>query len=228
MIEYLDGVREIVNYESNFKVRVFLNDEYEDYPHHWHPDAEIIMPLENGYTVKVDGQRYTLKDNDILVIPPGELHELYAPEAGKRIIVQFDGTLLHDFEGFASAFHMYHPCVKITRDEDESLHDRLMTLMTNIADEYFSNKPFREAAAYADLIQFFTMLGRNHLGNNKNLSHVECKKQHQYVDLMFKICHHIDQHCTEPMDIDDLADMAGFSKFHFHRVFKQVMNVSCY
>lgn len=28
--------------------------------------------------------------------------------------------------------------------------------------------------------------------------------------------------------MDDLANIAGFSKYHFARIFKQVMNISCY
>lgn len=228
MIEYLDGVHEIVNYHSDFKVRVFMNDEYEDYPQHWHLDTEIIMPLYNGYKVKIDEKVYELNEEDILLIPPGELHELFAPEDGKRIILQFDGMLLHEFKGLTSAFHMYHPCVKVSHSEIPELHDMLSGLVNGISDEYFSAKPFREAAAFGNLLQFFTLLGRNHIESNNEFSYVSKCKHYHHIDQMFKVCHYIDKHCTESLEIDYLADLAGFSKYHFHRVFKQVMNVSCY
>lgn len=32
---------------------------------------------------------------------------------------------------------------------------------------------------------------------------------------------HADRHFTEPLDLDTLASIAGLSKFHFQRVFKQ-------
>jgi AraC-like DNA-binding protein len=54
------------------------------------------------------------------------------------------------------------------------------------------------------------------------------QKQQEYIDLFFNVCNYINDHCTENIKMDDLADVAGFSKYHFSRLFKQVMNVSCY
>lgn len=228
MIEYLDGIHETVEYHSNFRLRVFDNDEYEDYPQHWHPDIEIIMPTENGYKVKLAQKFYELNVGDILVIPPGELHELYAPEKGKRIILQVDGTLLHEFKGFTSAFHLYRPCVKITPESMPKIYQQLSDLVRSISKEYFSTQPFREAAAYASFINFFTILGRNYIVTNEKLTHVKGQKQHQYINQVFKVCQYLDENFIESLDIDTMSKMAGFSKYHFHRIFKQVMNVSCY
>ena len=42
------------------------------------------------------------------------------------------------------------------------------------------------------------------------------------------MCGYISEHCTEPIVIDQLASLAGFSRFHFARLFKQFTNISCY
>lgn len=228
MIEYLNGVHEFVDYHGDFKVRVYMNDEYENYPQHWHPDAEIIMPLEGGYKVVVEGHTYELEPFDLLIIPPGELHELFAPPMGKRIILQFDGTMFHDLKGFNTIFHMYYPCVHIEKARMRGLSKELEEIIKKISREYFSSKPLREAAAYADLIQFFIILNRNYIGNNDALVSVKHQKQHQYIDEVFKVCQYMDNHFAEPIVIDDLAELVGFSKFHFLRIFKQVMHVTCY
>lgn len=228
MIEYIDGIHETVDYHSDFKVRVFSNDAYENYPQHWHSDVEIIIPIENKYRVKIAKKVYELNEGDILVIPPGEVHELYAPEKGKRVILQFDGTLLHNFKGFTSAFNMYHPCVHVKSKSMPKIHKQLSELALSITSEYFSSQPYREAAAYASLVNFFTILGRNYTVTNDKPAIVNGQKQHQYINQVFKVCRYIDRHCTESIEIDYLAKMAGFSKFHFHRIFKQVMNVTCH
>ncbi len=52
MIHNLHGIRETVDYENNSTfVLIYDNNEYEDYPYHWHTAAEIIMPIENWYEV---------------------------------------------------------------------------------------------------------------------------------------------------------------------------------
>lgn len=40
-----------------------------------------------------------------------------------------------------------------------------------------------------------------------------------YVSRINKVLDYIDQHLAESMKLDDLADVANFSKFHFHRIF---------
>jgi len=40
--------------------------------------AEILMPTENIFPVVCGDKEYILKENDILIIPPGELHNLKA------------------------------------------------------------------------------------------------------------------------------------------------------
>jgi quercetin dioxygenase-like cupin family protein len=52
------------------------------------------MPLENTYTAVIDSTEYKLNSGDILIIPSGQLHQLYAPESGKRLIMQFDCSIL--------------------------------------------------------------------------------------------------------------------------------------
>lgn len=75
----LNGVFEKVDFTGNSSIRLHWNREYEDYPAHWHAATEVIMPIENTYSVTMNKTQYALKEGDILIIPPGELHELYAP-----------------------------------------------------------------------------------------------------------------------------------------------------
>jgi AraC-like DNA-binding protein len=228
LIETLNGNHEIVNYHGDFKIRIYLNNEYEDYPQHWHTDSEIIMPTEKDYKVIIDETTYNLNEEDILIIPPGVLHQLFAPPTGIRIIMQFDCSLLYSLNGFNSAFHMFRPCVTITPSSMPNIHKELTTLIHDITSEYFSTQPFREASAYSMLIRFFTILGRNYMNRNDKFLTIKKQKQHEYVDLFLNVCNYINDHCTENINMDDIASIAGFSKYHFSRLFKQVMNVSCY
>lgn len=41
----------------------------------------------------------------------------------------------------------------------------------------------------------------------------------EYTLRMNKVLDHIDRHLAEPLELDALADVAHFSRFHFHRVF---------
>ena len=50
----------------------------------------------------------------------------------------------------------------------------------------------------------------------------------EYIEKFMSICTYINDHCTEDLSIEKLAARAGFSKYHFSRLFKQFTGVSCY
>jgi AraC-like DNA-binding protein len=228
LIEILKGIHETVDYHGDFKIRVYQNNEYEDYPKHWHTDTEIIMPVENTYKVIIDEKTYNLDVEDIIIIPSGELHQLYAPPTGCRIILQFDCNMLFSLNGFNSVFHMFHPCVTVAPSSMPNIHKELSSLILSITSEYFSTLPLREASVYSMLIRFFATLGRDRINRNVEFSNMINKKQPEYVNLFFNVCNYINEHCTENIKLDDIANIAGFSKFHFERLFKQVININCY
>ncbi len=228
MIEILNGIHETVDYHGDFKIRIFQNTECEDYPQHWHTDTEIIMPVENIYKIIVDEKTHVLDAEDIIVIPSGELHRIYAPTAGRRIIIQFDCNMLYSLSGFNSAFKILHPCVIVTPSSMPDIHKELSSLILNITSEYNSTLPLREASIYSMLIRFFAMLGRDCINSSDESSNTNNQKQLEYVNLFFNVCNYINDHCTENIKLDNIANIAGFSKFHFVRLFKQVMNISCY
>lgn len=228
MIEILNGLHETVDYRGDFKIRIYMNKESEDYPRHWHTDTEVIMPVDNSYRIVIDDNTYNLKNDEIIIIPPGELHQIYSPSSGYRIILQFDSTMLYSLKGFSSVFNMFHPCVVVTPSSMPNIHDELTSLLMNMASEYFSNQPFKDALVYSMLIRFFTILGRNCLKTDETFINIKNQKQLEYIKLFVKVCNYINQHCTENIKVEDIANIAGFSKFHFARLFKQVMNMSWY
>ncbi len=101
MIKILNGIRETVDYDLFSSIKLYRNMQDEDYPLHWHPAMEIIMPVKNNYTVVIDEVSHTFGEEDIFIIPPGTLHHLIAPSSdggGERLIMLFDyGLICNNF-----------------------------------------------------------------------------------------------------------------------------------
>lgn len=228
MIEILNGTKETVSYSEHFGIRLYLNEEADNYPVHWHTAAEIIMPLENRYTVIVNDTTYVLEPGDILILPPGELHEILAPEDGQRIILQFDFSLLYQLKGFDSAFHLLRPSCLIAVERNRELSLSLQKLLLDLKDEYFGHSLLKEPAAYALLIQFFVLVGRNIIHGETRSRITKGMNYHKNIDKLLKVCNYINEHCTEDIQVEGLAELAGFSKFHFTRLFKQFIGMSYY
>ena len=228
MIKILNGIHETVDYDAFRGLKLYHNVEAEDYPPHWHNALEIIMPFENSYTVEIDHTAHTLKEGDIFIVPAGVLHTLRAPSSGSRMILLFDYGLLCNVQGLDSLLHSLHPFALISVSAYPALNDKLRKILSEGEEEYQKKPPFTEAYIYSLIIQFFALLGRTSFSAENRFPGITVHKQHEYVEKFMEVCNYISEHCTENITLDDLADLSGFSRFHFSRLFKQFAGMSCY
>lgn len=227
MIEQLKGTHETVHFKENTNLRLYDNSKYEHYPAHWHSPLEILMPTEHDYTAICCNTTYHLNTYDILIICPGVIHSLYAPSQGRRIIFQADLTMLHQIKELESVLSYISPTFLISQEEDSTIHKEIKDLLLSIKKEYLTNEALNEASIYSKLIELFVIIGRNQK-KEKEYFDDNNNKQREYKDKFIWICNYISENCTESLTLDDVSQLAGFSKYHFSRLFKQFTNVSFY
>ena len=229
MIETLNGIFETVNYKQNTSIKLYDNDEYEDYPPHWHTTMEFIMPMDNIYTVECNNQTFTLREGDIILICPGCVHTLFAPPTGHRIIFQPDANALRFIKDIETLLNAIAPLIVITPESFPSIHGKIRELLIEIKNEYLSSSSsFSEAIIYSRLLEIIALIGRNYTRKPETQAVHVMIKQEEYMKKYIEICNYIDEHCSEDLNLDDIAKMSGFSKFYFSRMFRQFANVSFY
>lgn len=228
MIPQLEGTRETIKYDLVKGIRLYRNREVEDYPLHWHTALEIIAPIESGYTAIIDNQVIDFFPGDILFIPPGTLHQLKAPATGSRIILLADYSLIGNIPGVDSLFAAVNSSTLIRKADNPELADYLSKQINHLFEEYVNHDSFCAALIYSDLIRFLVAIGRAHLDTESKFPEATNAKRHEYIQRFMTICEYMTQHCAEDLSMDDLANLAGFSRFHFSRLFKQFTGLSCY
>lgn len=227
MIEVLNGIRETIIYDENMSIRFYYNNSFEDYPIHWQPAIEIIMPIENIYTVKIEENTIILNPGDILFISPGVLHQLFAPETGERYILLIEPPLFSNIKGLEALASMFYPYTLYT-DDSRKNKERMNQLMDNIYTEYSGNSDLKYASLYASILELLVIAGRNKTNLPIDIVNIKNTRSHKYVSKFLDICNYIDEHCTENIGIKELAALSGFSESHFIRLFKQFTNYSYY
>lgn len=230
MIESLNGIFETINYKQSTSIKLYDNDEYEDYPAHWHTNPEIIMPTENIYTVECYNQIITLREGDIVLICPGCIHTLYAPEKGRRIIFQADINPLRFMKEIETLVTIISPLIVITPEDFPSIYDKVKSLLLEIKNEYLSSSTsFSEVSIYSKTLEIITLIGRSRAAAGIETPSPDApRKQEEYIEKFIEICNYISAHCSDELHLEAVASMSGFSKFYFSRLFKQFTNVSFY
>lgn len=64
----------------------------------------------------------------------------------------------------------------------------------------------------------------------KALEHAEFPQQNHYIQSVYKVIFYIEQNYGYELTLEELSSVAGFSKYHFHRIFKSIVgeNLSDY
>lgn len=227
MIKILEGIKETVSFDPNKKIMLYNNTDFEEYPIHWHSPVEIIMPLEGDYSMECNNVPINLRVYDIIVICPGVLHHIYAHQ-GRRIIFQIDTQMIQFVPEIESLFALMQPAILVTPEDYPYVHEECVKLMKEIFDEYFGNAPMKDLSILQKFLHMLVMLTRARSDNNDKFIGSKPNKQQEYTEKFLSICDYINAHCTEDLSLDEVADMAGFSKYHFSRLFKEFAGMSFY
>ncbi len=228
MIENLNGIVETVNFKQSTSIKLYDNDVNENYPPHWHSAIEIVMQTENIYNLNCAGKSIDLREGDIIIICPGCIHSITAPETGKRIIFQPDSASLRFMHDVESLIHLMSPFIVITPEEYPQIHSMAQNILFDIDRIYAENSSFSEVDIYSKLLQLLSLVGKNYVRHNSDPESSNFLKGDEYFEKFIEVCDYIDEHCAEDLNLDDIAGKAGFSKFYFSRRFKQFTNVSFY
>lgn len=227
MIEVLNGIKETVVYKDIEGFKVHDNVDYETYPDHWHTPLEIIMPIENYYDVATKNELFSLQEEEILLINSGVIHGMPSTIHGERMILQVDISLLHNVPGIESTLSTIPQALLLTPRTAPGIHHRLTELMLDIFREYFSGGILISASIYAKLLEMLVLIGRGYTGKRSAFD-TSSGKQKEHTEKFMAVCNYIHEHCTEDLCLDDAAALAGFSKYHFTRLFKNFTGISFY
>ncbi len=223
------GKHEIPQYLLNAPCRFWLNSQSENYPSHWHSSTELIMPIENKYTLHTSDSTFELYPGDILLMPSGILHSITAPSYGSRFIFQFETDPLTKIHGFSDTQTIFITPHLISEKNMPDFYLYARNTVLDLAEYYWSDSPSKELHIYAALLHFFA--------NYKEYYHQKHEKKegeetfssnplHKYA-ITYALTY-IAEHYAEALSLEHVASLTGFSKFHFSRLFKNYTGQTFY
>ena len=222
------GEQEMVSYQKNSTVRIWYNDINVNYSFHRHNAMEIIMPVENYYDLESATEKYHLEPGDILIVPPRELHRMFAPPTGKRFIFLIDVSFMTNLQCFTAISPLLTEFIHITPINFGHIYNDIYQLFVQMRNEYFSSSPFCEMTIHSHILEVFALLGEDHLNNVDMYSGLNAVMQKEYMQRFNNVLNYIDEHFAEDISLEEVADYSGFSKFHFTRLFKKYTNSTFY
>lgn len=146
---------EIPPFLSDTSMRFWYNTQNTGYSTHWHDAQEIIIPLEENYTVIVQGTTYQLKPGDILIVPPGALHSILTPSCGSRFFFLYELNIFCQLTDFFRTQSLLSKPVLITADTCPEIYEQEIQLIMQAASHYWGNSSSKQLLIYACLMNFY-------------------------------------------------------------------------
>lgn len=223
----LDGNHEHVQVIKSSSMRFWYNTQPADFASHWHTALEIIMPLEGNYTAQILSETYVLNPGDIFIIPPGTIHSLQAPPEGARLIYILELNFLSQLPGYHYIQSLLSQPMRITYDDDSDYYIHEAKLILALAEYYWGQSITKEMNLYACLLSFFARIGEKNIDIIPSYTGASLKNT-SVVNQMSMVLEYIESHYSEPVSLEQAAQIAGFSKFYFTRLFKDYTNHTFY
>ena len=162
------------------------------------------------------------------MIAPGTLHEYLSDAPGGEKLI-----LLFDIGGYSQVSSLVPllktlPSYTHIKQKDYPLESaRLHNYFWEIDRLYGASDEFLQISVYSLVTLILAQIGSMHLSDAP--VPIEAQDyQHKNIDKLVLVTNYIDSHRSDDLTVEKLADLAGFSKFHFERLFKSYMGISCY
>ncbi|MBQ6364294.1 MAG: helix-turn-helix transcriptional regulator [Lachnospiraceae bacterium] len=222
-----DSVEE-VDFVPGTHVRIWYNNQLDAYALHHHAAAEIVICMESTYNTIAANQLYQLNASDILIIPPLVPHRHLGGIKGTRFICLFDLSPLNAFEEFRALSSTMLDPIYLTRKSAPSLYLRVYESMMRVVDVYFSTQSTWEMAIFSELLNVFAGIGKDRLSESDNFSPAGSTHFQANYDKFSGLMLYLDEHYAEDISLEQAAELVGFSKFHFSRLFKEYAGTTFY
>lgn len=205
-----------VSPDKGFSIR-FVTKEHNS-PLHWHRELEVLYILNGSAVVQMEGKKYHLKPQDLIVIDSSVIHDVvYALPQTMGICIHISKSYMR--RHLADMELMRIICTPESRGiGKEEEYEKLQRYLKELTVLYFEQKhsyPLTSGAIVlgilAELVDDFSEIVSEEL----NIAGVDNLVR---VETIFQ---YVEEHYKEPISLQDAAEEAGLNKEYFCRFFKK-------
>lgn len=217
----MHGDHEIISYPANSSIRIWRSvAESDHYDTHYHSAVEVIMCLKGHVQIDIPHHSYQVMAGEVLFIPSAMPHSLRMDAGSARNLFLFEVDYLLSFHDFLLLAPMCASPIHIV--QDSPLSQPVRHSLDQIIQIYHSDDPLKNMVMYTHLLEIYVMLGHEFLVSSMASEGLSVEKRFAYLELLQHVIEYVNQHLAEDLPLEKIASEAGFSKYHFIRLFKKL------
>ena len=205
---------------ENFRLFHLRSLRHAQVDFHYHEFCKVLLLVSGRGNYVVDGHRYLLQPGDVVLIGSRSVHrpELENGEEYERIIIYISPAFLQresmpdcDLSALFSDIHGHVLRLK------ESRRRKLFALAATLEAAISSQEYGRSILGSAALLQLLVEIGRDQRQRDAQEPQPAAPKNDRVLEWM----RYMEDHLTEDLDADTLAERFYTSKYHMMRLFRR-------
>ena len=209
-----------------------LSPSFPSIAAHWLEEIEVIIVLDGSCDYRINLDSFVINKGDILIIDSQSLHSLTYIPSKNMTWASFvfninmlkssntDGALL---KYIAPLLNHEHQLPIILKDNIDC-YSKIFDVIEDIIYCYYEKDIAYELELKSLLFKFFSLLYKNDLikkHQSKNNLTINT------TDKIKLVLNYINDHYSEDISINTLAELCEYSEYHFMRFFKKHIGLTC-
>lgn len=212
------------------KYHCIIPEYFSLLPLHWHEEVEFTLIQQGTALYHINLETYEVHKGDLIIIPPFILHDIHQQGAfsmtSDTFVFNLD-MLNHKspdacsikylspiFDGHYTFFYII--------SSKENYYPKFLTLFQELATSYGMQKEGFELEIKAYLFQLISLLFSEKLIQKNN----KITLNHSHSEKLKLVLDYIQQHISNSITIQELADICHFSEYYFMNFFKKYMGMT--
>lgn len=211
---------------KDFEAFYYSDLNFQTLPAHTHDYYEFYLFLEGDLDLEISGHARPLHPGDMVLVPPGVSHHalMHSSDRPYRRFVlwvsqEYAARLLKESPDYVFLMQRAATSGRCYYHFHEAEFSSIQSRLIRLLEEFHSNRYGRNAAVYLALNDLLLYMNR-----------IIYEREHPVVsgsgDLMQEIMLFIDEHLTEDLSLDVLADHVCLSKYYIAHYFKDSLGIS--
>ena len=211
---------------KDFEAFYYSDLNFQTLPADTHDYYEFYLFLEGDLDLEISGHARPLHPGDMVLVPPGVSHHalMHSSDRPYRRFVlwvsqEYVARLLKESPDYVFLMQRAATSGRCYYHFHEAEFSSIQSRLIRLLEEFHSNRYGRNAAVYLALNDLLLYMNR-----------IIYEREHPVVsgsgDLMQEITLFIDEHLTEDLSLDVLANHVCLSKYYIAHYFKDSLGIS--
>lgn len=212
----LDYVYESIQMNNDLPINIFLHNAQfvED---HWHDSIELLFVLKGKVDVYIEKKRFTLQEEDVLIINSNEVHSIQSHENNLVLALQIPISFIKT--EFAEIDQVRFLCKSfLYGEEEQEKFNEIRTLLAEMMWVYNKENYSYEIKIKSLLLQLiYILLWKFRESREDSSSRIGSK----YTERMLSIVNYIQGNYMKSLSLFDIAEQEHLSVPYLSSFFKK-------